>query len=205
MRRRVRILLLVGLLAGVLLTSTGCLFNLFQTARMLGAGNTAFTIGTGLMDPIQNGQADWSLTPQARFAVGVTDGIDFGLQTGAFVPLSTGDFGWLGLKGDFKFSILDDPETFSLAMGFGGGYGAEFLNWALFGTVLFDVNATIPIFLVYQPTIPLQAGTFTVWHHLAGGLRLTLSDSAAILLVIDYRSQLPGALFSFGIAIEMGF
>ncbi|MFC2077631.1 hypothetical protein ACFLTM_02355 [Candidatus Bipolaricaulota bacterium] len=201
MHKRVRILLAGGLLVCVLLTSTGCLFNLFQTARMLGAGNVAITIGTGLMDVIPDGEATWNLTPQARIAFGLSDSLDLGFQTGALVPLSTGDFGWMGAKADLKFSVMDDPETFSLAMGIGGGYSVEFLNWGVFGEVLFNINSTLPLFLVYQPTIPLEAAEFVLWHHIAGGLRLPISETAAIILIVDYRNP----LFSFGLAFEIGF
>lgn len=200
MNRRVRIALAVGLLAGVLLTSTGCLFNLFQTARMLGGGNVALTIGTGLMDIALDEGPNWNLTPQARIAVGLSDVVDLGFQTGALVPLSTGDFGWMGAKGDLKFSIFDDPASFSLAMGIGGGYALEFLDWGLFGEVLFTVN-TFPIFLAYQPTIPLGGEGFALLHHVAGGLALSISEKATVLLVVDYRD----GLFSFGIALEVGF
>ena len=201
MRKRAQIALVVGLMGAVLLTSTGCLFNLFQTAKMIGAGNAAITLGTGLMNILPGEDPNWNLTPQARLAIGLSDKIDLGMQTGALVPLSTGDFGWMGAKADLKFSVIDDPETFSLAMGFGAGYGVEFLNWGLFGEVLFNINSTLPLFLVYQPTIPLDAGEFAVWHHIAGGLRLAISDTAAILLIVDYRNP----LFSFGLAIEIGF
>ena len=201
MRKRVRIVLVAGLLGAVLLTSTGCLFNLFQTARMIGAGNAAITLGTGLMNILPDEDPNWNLTPQARLAIGLSDKIDLGMQTGALVPLSTGDFGWMGAKADLKFSVIDDPETFSLAMGFGAGYGLEFLNWGLFGEILFNINSTLPLFLVYQPTIPLEADGFVVWHHIAGGLRLTISETAALILIVDYRAP----LFSFGLAIEIGF
>ena len=201
MHKRVRLLLAVGLLVGVLFTSTGCLFNLFQTARMLGAGNVAITIGTGLMDILPDDDPNWNLTPQARLTIGLSDKIDLGMQTGALVPLSTGDFGWMGAKGDLKFSVMDDPETFSLAMGFGGGYSVEFLNWGVFGEVLFNINSTLPLFLVYQPTIPLEAAEFTLWHHIAGGLALPISETAAIILIVDYRNP----LFSFGLALQIAF
>jgi len=201
MSRYVRILMAVGLLAGVLLMSTGCLFNLFQTAKMLGAGNVALTLGTGLMNILPDEDPNWNLTPQARLTFGLSDTVDLGMQTGALVPLSTGDFGWMGAKGDLKFSVMDDPETFSLAMGVGAGYGVEFLNWGVFGEVLFSINSTLPLFLAYQPTIPLEADEFAVWHHFAGGLALPISDTAAILLIVDYRDP----LFSFGLAFEIGF
>jgi hypothetical protein len=200
MRKSIRWILCVGLIPATLLLS-GCLFNIFQTARMIGAGNMAVTIGAGLMDIVGDEDPNWNLTPQARLAFGLSDKVDLGFQTGAMVPLSTGDFGWMGAKGDLTFSILDDPETFSLAMGFGAGYGVEFLNWGLFGEILFNVNATLPIFLAYQPTIPLQGEGFALWHHVAGGLALPISETSTLILVVDYRN----GLYSFGLALEVGF
>ncbi|MGB2983689.1 MAG: hypothetical protein WBC63_07520, partial [Candidatus Bipolaricaulia bacterium] len=108
MRKRTKILLAAGLLGVVLVSSTGCLFNLFQTARMVGAGNVAITLGTGLMNILPGEDPNWNLTPQARLAIGLSDKIDLGMQTGALVPLSTGDFGWMGAKADLKFSVIDD-------------------------------------------------------------------------------------------------
>lgn len=201
MRTRLRILMVVALLGGVLLMSTGCLFNIFQTARMLGAGNVALTVGTGLMDILPDGEPQWNLAPQARLAVGLSDKVDLGFQTGALVPLSTGDFGWLGVKGDLKFSIIDDPDSFSLAMGLGAGYGIEFLNVGIFGEVLFTVNSSLPLFIAYQPTIPLGVDEFALWHHIAGGLVLPLSETSALYLIVDYRNP----LFSFGLGFEIGF
>jgi len=204
MRRAIRVVLLMGLLGGVLLLSTGCLFNIFQTARMLGAGNTALTIGTGLMDiDVDGGDPNWNLAPQARFAVGLSDTANLGFQTGALVPLSTGEFNWLGIKGDVTFAVVDDPETFSLALGLGAGYGIEFLNVGIFGEVLFSVNSTLPLFIVYQPTVPLNGNGFTLLHHVAGGLALPLSEKATILLVVDWRNGLLSP--SYGIGIEIGF
>ena len=187
-------------MAAVLLASTGCLFNLFQTARMLGSGNVSLTVGTGVMNIAVEDNANWNLTPQARLAVGLSDKIDLGFQTGALVPLSTGDFGWLGVKGDLKFSILDDPESFSLAMGVGGGYSVEFLNWGVFGEVLFSAN-TFPVFLVYQPTLPIEAEGFVIRHHVAGGVALPISDTATVFLSVD----VAGGVVSFGLALEVGF
>lgn len=201
MNRKLRLLLIVGVLTPTLLLS-GCLFNIFQTARMVGAGNVAITFGSGLLDPVVDGDPNWSLTPQVRLAVGLSDAAEFGMQTGALVPLSSGDFGWLGARGDFKFSIVDDPETFSLAMGFGAGYGLEYLNWGLFGEVFFNVNTVLPIFLTYQPTFPLQGEGFAIWHHIAGGLRLPISETAAVLIIVDYRNP---ELFSYGIGFEIAF
>jgi len=205
MRRMIRVALAVVLLGGVLILSTGCLFNIFQTARMLGAGNTALTIGVGMMDivTIDDGP-NWNLTPQARLTFGLSDTVDLGIQTGALVPLSTGDFGWLGVKGDVLFSLVDDPEAFSFAVGIGAGYGLEFLNTAVFGEAIFSVNGSLPLTIVYQPTVPLT-GAFTVLHHISGGLELPISETASIFLVVDVRPQEPRMLVSYGLGFQIGF
>ncbi len=200
MKKRIRWALCLALIPAALMLS-GCLFNIFQTARMIGAGNMAVTIGTGLMDIVVDEDPNWNLTPQARLTFGLSDTVNLGFQTGAMVPLSTGDFGWMGAKGDLTFSIIDDPESVSLAMGFGGGYGVEFLNWGVFGEILLNVNSTLPIFLAYQPTIPLQGDGFVIWHHIAGGLALPISETSTLILIVDYRN----GLYSFGLALEIAF
>jgi len=67
---------------------------------------------------------------------------------------------------------------------------------------LFGVNGEVrPIYFVYQPGIPLVADSLSVFHHLAGGLKLQLSDHARILLQVDYRT----GILSCGLAFEVGF
>ena len=102
---------------------SGCLFNMFQTARMVSSGDVSFLPGTGVMDIGINDTSNWILTPQARVSFGLSGTANLGLQTGATLPMSGGDLGWLGLRGDVKFSVVDDPETVSLALGVGVGYG----------------------------------------------------------------------------------
>jgi len=204
MTKRVRGLLVVGLLIGVLLTSTGCLLNVFQTARTIGAGNVAFTIGSGLFDfNLDQEEADYYLTPQARLAIGLADGVDLGFHTGFLVPLEAdGDIGWFGATGDLKFALFDEPDSFALALGFGGGYSLEALGWEAFGEVFLDSNVRfLPIFLAYQPHIALVEG-FGLIHHFAGGLKLRLSDKARIFVQIDYNSY---TYVSYGLAIEIEF
>ncbi len=198
MRRRLA--LVFALAAALAMLATGCLFNIFQTARTVGAGNLSFTFGTGvLMFDVGDG-ANVSLTPQARLALGVAKGLDFGLQTGAMIPLASGDPGWLGAIGDLKFSLFDEPDSFALALGFGGGYSAEYVGWGVFAEVFFDSNVRVlPIFFSYQPAIALSSDTFTLLHHLTAGLKLRLSDQARILLQTDYRA----GLLSIGLALEI--
>lgn len=199
MRRR--LVLVLGLAALVAVLCTGCLFNIFQTARTVGAGNLALTIGAGLLSVQVEDTTTTSITPQARLALGLGNGVDLGLQTGAMVPLSGGDLGWLGAIGDLKFRLFDERDSFALAMGFGGGYGIEYVGWGVFGEILFDSNVRLfPVFFAYQPSVPL-GGDFTVLHHLAAGVKLRLSNQARILLQTDYRT----GIWSLGLALEVGF
>jgi len=201
MRTRIRIVLAVGVVAAAVFMN-GCLFNLFQTAKLVGAGNVALTIGAGLMDISIDETNLWTVAPQARLTFGLSDVVDLGFQTGVMLSLADGTPSWMGAIGDLKFSLFADPEAFSLSLGFGGGYGVEFLGWGLFGEVLFDSNLKVlPIFIVYQPTIPLAGGEFVIWHHLAGGLKLTISETTRLLLQVDFRAP----LISFGFAVDIAF
>ena len=201
MKRRLRVLLAVGLLIPVMLMS-GCLFNIFQTAKMVQSGDMSVLIGSGLMDVGIDESSAWVVTPQARLAFGLSDKINLGLHTGVLISLSAGgEPGWMGLAGDLKFSIVDNPESISLAFGFGGGYGIHFLNWGVFGGLYLDLNV-FPLFFAYQPTIPLGGEEFAVWHDVAIGMALNLSDKARLIIEADTRNL---ALFSFGIGFEISF
>jgi hypothetical protein len=196
-----RVAIAVGLLAGVVLM-TGCLFNLFQTARTIGAGNAALTIGSGLLNWTSDADQNWGVTPQARLVIGLADGIDLGVHTGAFVPLATGDPGWLGAMGDLKFRLFHGPESFALALGFGGGNALELGGWGAFAEVFFDSNVRLfPVFFAYRPIFPFGNGSFEIWHHLAGGLRLRLSETARLLMEVDAF----GGMISFGLGLEIRF
>ena len=200
MRRR--LVLVIALVALVATLSTGCLFNIFQTARTIGAGNLAFTFGTGAFRLQVGDSTTYYATPQARLTLGLADAVDLGLQTGAMISLADGSPGWLGAIGDLKFRLFDEPDAFALALGFGGGYSVEYVGWGVFGEVFFDSNLRVlPIYFVYQPGIPLVADSLSVFHHLAGGLKLQLSDHARILLQVDYRT----GILSCGLAFEVGF
>jgi len=201
MRRILRIGMSVVLVASAV-TLSGCLFNIFQTARTVGAGNVTLAVGAGFFDFSLNGDHNWSVTPQARLTIGLADGLDLSLHTGALIPLSTGDPGWLGAIGDLKFSLFDAPGAFALALGFGGGYAIEFGGFGVFGQVFFDSNVQfLPVFIAYRPIVPLAAEEFTLWHHITGGLKLPLSESARLLIEVDTL----GGLISFGVALEIGF
>jgi len=199
MRRR--LVLVLGLAALVATLCTGCLFNIFQTAKTLGAGNLAFTIGAGLLSVQVDESTTMSVTPQARLAVGVGDAVDLGFQTGAMIPFNGGDPGWLGAIGDLKFRLFDERDSFALAMGLGGGYSVEYIGWGVFGEILFDSNVRVfPVYFAYQPAVALSTD-FTLLHHIAAGLKLRLSNQARILLQVDYRT----GIWSVGMALEVGF
>lgn len=200
MKRRLRVLLAIGVVLPMILLS-GCLFNIFQTAKMVQSGDVSVLIGTGIMPVTIDTNTAWSLTPQARLAVGLSDVVNLGLHTGALIPLSSGEPGWLGAMGDLKFSLIDNPESVSLAVGFGGGYGLHFLGWGVFGEVFLDVNV-LPIFFAYQPTIPINGAGFNVLHDISAGLSLAISETARLMITIDTRDF---AFPSYGIAFEIGF
>ena len=201
MKRRVRILLAVGVMIPVILLS-GCLFNIFQTAKMVQSGDMSVLIGSGIMDLSIDEDPAWALTPQARLAFGLSDSINLGLHTGALIPLSSGEPGWLGVLGDLKFSLVDNPESISLAAGFGGGYGLHFVGWGVFGEVFLDLNV-FPLFFAYQPTIPLNGEGFAVWHDVAIGMALELSEKARLIIQVDTRNLVM--FISYGIALEISF
>jgi len=201
MGTRLRVGLALGVLASVLLLG-GCLFNAFQTARMLQAGNMSMVIGSGLMDVGIDENAAWAATPQARLAFGLSDKVNLGLHTGVMMPLSTGDPGWMGFAADLKFGVINDPESISVALGVGGGSGIHFLGWGLFGGIYVDLNV-LPVFFVYQPTIPMSGESFTVLHDVTLGVSLSLSDRARILLEVDTRNI--SQVMSFGLGFEAGF
>jgi hypothetical protein len=194
-------LLVVVLLGAVAVLSSGCLFNMFQTAKMLRAGDVSFMVGSGLLDLALGEDPAWALTPQARMAFGLSNKVNLGLQTGAMIPLSTGDPGWMGFAGDLKFSLVDNPDSVSVALGFGGGSGVHFLGWGVFGALYLDLNV-LPLFVAYQPTVPLSGEGFLVWHDLAVGLSLSFSPSARLLIEVDSRNF---AMWSYGLGFEIGF
>ncbi len=201
MGKPIRWILCVGLIPATLLLS-GCLFNIFQTARLVRGGDVAVVVGTGFMNiSLEEEEPLWTLTPQARLALGLSDRVNLGFQTGLAVPLTSGSPGWMGASGDLKVSILDDPDSFSLAVGIGGGSSIELLGWGVFGEVFLDSNLrAFPVFLAYQPTVPLSGEGFAVWHHLAVGLKLRLSARARLLVQVDLRAP----LLSFGFAVDIG-
>lgn len=191
---------LVVVLSVVLLS--GCYFSVFQTARTVGAGNVAFTLGAAVMDLAVDGNPSWLLAPQGRLAVGLAPNVDFGIRSGMMLNLETGDVGFLGAVADFKFALFQEPDSFALALGFGGGYSTGTVGWGLEASVYFESTVRyLPIYVVYRPLIPLAGGEFGVIHQLAGGLHLALSPNARLLIELDSW----GGFISGGIALEILF
>ncbi|MCD6136264.1 hypothetical protein J7J63_06115 [Candidatus Bipolaricaulota bacterium] len=198
--RRLRSLAMVGLLLVVVLLS-GCYFNIFQTARTVGAGKVAISLGSGVVNIVAGQNSSLVFTPQARIAVGLSDSVDLGIQSGLMVN-SSGTPSFLGAIGDIKLALLQDPETFSIALGLGGGYSPGLLGWGVEGSVYLDSNiAFLPIYAVYRPILPLSGDTLSVIHQFGGGLHLDLSDSARILIEVDSWNGVLGG----GISLDIIF
>jgi len=108
----------------------------------------------------------------------------------------------LGAIGDIKLAVVQDPETFSCALGIGGGYSPGLLGWGVEGSVYLDSNIVLlPIYVVYRPILPLSGDTLGVIHQFAGGLHLDLSDSARILIEVDSWNGVLGG----GISLDIIF
>ncbi len=193
-RYRLRSLALVGLLLAAVLLS-GCYFNIFQTARTIGKGNVALTVGSGVLNLAAPGDYNWIFTPQGRITIGLADNVDIGVQSGMMIG-STGEPSFLGVVGDLKIGLVQDPESLSFAIGVGGGYQPGLLGWGVEASVYLDSNLRfLPIFFVYRPMLLLDADPLTIIHHLGGGLHLDLSDHARILIEIDsWNGQLGGGI-----------
>lgn len=185
---------IVGLLLAVVLLS-GCYFNVFQTARTIGKGNVALTLGSGVMNVGMSGDYDWLFTPQGRITLGLTDSLDIGIQSGMNV-WSSGETSFLGVVGNLKLGLIQDPDSISFALGMGVSYQPGVLGWGVAGSVWLDSNLPfLPIFFVYRPMLLLGADPLTIVHHLGGGLHLDLSDRVRVLVEIDsWNGELGGGI-----------
>ena len=201
MREPIRWIVRVGLIPTTLLLS-GCLFGIFRTARPVRGGDVALVLGTGFMSvSVDEGQPLWTLTPRARLTLGLSERVNLESQTGLAVPLASGSPRWMGASGNLKFSIVDDSDSLSPAVGFGGGSSIELLGWGVFGEIFLDRNLLgFPFSLAYQPTVSRGGEGFAVWHRLAVGPKLRLTARAQPLVQVD----LWAPLLSFGFAVDIG-
>jgi hypothetical protein len=201
MRKRTRTVLALAVVSSLVLLS-GCYFSIFDTARTVGAGNVAFTLGAAVMDLALDGTPSWLLAPQGRLTVGLAPNVDFGIRSGMMLNLETGDVGFLGAVGDFKFALFQEPDSFALALGFGGGYSTGLVGWGLEASVYFESTVRyLPIYVVYRPLLPLTGEELGLIHQLAGGLYLALSPNARLLVELDSWN----GLLSGGVALEILF
>ncbi len=196
----------LGVLALPLLLG-GCYLNLFQTARTLDRGQVLFGLGVGMVGITLGEEQGFFYSPQAQLGIGLADGLQLTLQAGALATLGDSPgIQFAGASGELKFRLFDEPDAFALALGFGGGWGVSYFGWAIHGSVYFDSNAPLlPIYFAWRPFVSFggadegaPAGFGSIF---AGGLRLAFSESAALLLELDYHSvwQLwsPGMSFLF--------
>jgi len=198
--RRMRTVAIVGLLLVVVLLS-GCYFNIFQTARTMGAGKVGVSLGSGVVSVNVGENSSLVFTPQVRLTVGLSDNVDLGVQSGIMIG-SSGEPGFLGAMGDIKLALVQDPGSISFALGLGGGYSPGLLGWGVEGSVFLDSNiAFLPIYVVYRPILPLGGEGLQLIHQFAGGLHLDLSDSVRILVEVDSWNGVLGG----GISLDIMF
>lgn len=188
MRRWVKFALVVGVLGAAFFLS-GCFFNALETARVLRQGDVALTLGLGFLNldprPLEE-KANPILTPQVRLAAGITDGLELSLHSGLMVSPTAEQPGFMGAVGNLKASLVDDPQTISLAVGFGGGWSLPMAGWGLQASLYLDSDlGLLPIYLIYRPIFPLGGDEFTIWNQLVVGLHLKLSKGARLLLEVD--------------------
>jgi len=198
MKHAMRLVGVAGVLV-LLVVLSGCFFNIFQTAQTVGAGNVALTLGAAAMNIAVQQQNSLVFTPQGRLAVGLTDNLDLGIQSGAMVG-TDGSASFLGAIADLKARIVNIENGFALALGVGGGYSPGLVGWGIEGSVYLDSNVRfLPLYVVYRPLLPLGGGQLTIANQVAVGLYLRLSSSARLLLEADWWSGLP----SIGAALEV--
>lgn len=189
---------------------TGCFFNFLQTARTIGAGNTALTLGLGA---IMNIEYISYLAPQGRFTVGMTEGIDLGLQSGVRIGVgpAAGDVKFLGAIGDLKFSLLDEPH-FLMAVGAGGGYSHDAYrdknDWGLslsaYCEPIFPYLSDLSCCASYRLHLPLGESDESdgmVRHQMAVSISFILSDQAR--LIVEFNKLPFEDLYSLGLALEV--
>jgi len=192
----------VGLVAA--LSVHAAAINLFQTAEPLGSGGSTLTVGTGLVSRKAGGGTEWFLTPQLRFTLGWSDTIDLGIHTGGLSRVGTAKVDWLGILVDVEIPLMRRPGAFTFAWGAGAGTGLDLFGegWGAFGQLLFETQATpLPIFVVYRPVFPFDAGTFALAHYVAGGVWLRLAPIARGFLMIDLTRE----QWSVGFGVEFLF
>ena len=201
MRIRTRVVCVVGLLVSLLLL-TGCFFNVFETARSIGKGKSSLAVALAAMNIQIEDTASWLLTPQARLAVGLTDNLELGLRSGLMVGLASGNVGFLGAVGDLKVTLFEEPQSFALALGFGGGYSSGMVGWGLEGSIYFDSTVPFfPLYFVYRPLLPLGGTDLGLIHQFAVGLHLEISPNARLLAELCSW----GGILSGGIGFDVSF
>ena len=198
MRRRLRVLLAVGLAIPLILLS-GCLFNIFQTAKTIGDGNLGLLIGSGLLVPGAE-----IVTPQAKLIFGVSDTVDFGIQTGGMFSFDGELAGWLGASADLKVSLFSDPESLALALGMGAAYNNSWESWSAFLSLYLDSNVPfLPLYAAYRPSVtlrtPQEGESIQILSQFAVGIALPISEKVRLLIEFDIQAD---SFNSIGIGFE---
>jgi hypothetical protein len=205
-RRKAKLIGALALVLAVGILTTGCFFNIFQTARTLGKGTVALNLGMAAINFAVGTENNWVCTPQGRLAMGIADGVDIGIGSGVMFILDTRELEFLGVVGDIKASLSAQPEGFALAAGYGGVYSPWMDGWGLEVSIYVDSTLPyLPVYFVYRSIFQFGGDGFTVepqvQHQLAGGLHLMHSPTTRLLIEIDSW----GGLLSAGIGLEILF
>ena len=190
----------------------GCFFNVFQTAKTLDQGEVLFGLGIGSFIGVgEETVMSSAFTPQAQLGVGLADGVQLTLQTGALAIF--GDEGGIqfgGASGELKVRLFDEPDAFALALGFGGGWGFSYFGWGIHGSIYLDSNARfLPLYFVWRPALSFggMEGEVATFSLLAGGLKLPFSEYATLLVEMDFHSLwwTELGILGFGLALLFSF
>jgi len=208
MKRMFRVVLAVGIVIPLILLS-GCLFNVFQTARTIGEGNLGLLVGSGLLIP-----GAQIVTPQARLVFGVSDSVDFGMQTGGMFSFDGEVADWLGASADLKISLFDNPESLALSLGLGAAYNNGLVGpdpqldgsgyWSAFASLYLDSNVPfLPLYASYRPSVilrsPQSGESIQILNQFTVGIAFPVSDKFRLLIELDMQAV---TFNSFGIGFE---
>ncbi len=176
MRRAISIVVLVTILF------CGCYFGIMETARPAGEGEFHLNVGYNMEIPAERGKAVEVTAAQepfigfeaqedgtegdtdffngifqARLDYGLSERLTVAARAGWTKPLAEESPGSLGVVGTLKWGFVTDPEGFSAAVSFGGGYTA--LGPVVEGTVFMDYFFITGLFGVYAAFRPYYVYT----------------------------------------------
>ena len=112
--RNSRLIEIAAFLIVVMLSTSGCFFNVFQTAEPIPPGTFMLTGGASALEYI----GILYMTQQLHARYGISEGLDIGARIGSYLPVSNGSLELMGVVTDIKYQLLKQP---SVALGIGLG------------------------------------------------------------------------------------